>query len=132
MFKKKPNNNPNTLVANHISENTVVNGNIEANSDMRIDGNVKGNITSNSKVVTGKTSSIIGNVKCTDLTIEGTLYGDVTVENLLHITQTATFEGNIKYGKLIIEENANIVGTLTQSTKKVPISDAQINVQQTA
>ena len=44
MFNSKnSNNNASSLVANHINDNTNINGDIQANSDMRIDGNVKGN-----------------------------------------------------------------------------------------
>lgn len=130
MFGKNNNQSNGSLVANHINDNTTINGDIQANSDMRIDGNVKGNIVCTSKVVIGKTSKVEGNIKCTDLTVEGTVIGDVVAENTLHFRQTASFEGNIKYSKLVVEEGANIIGSLTQSRKNVSINDAKTTTQQ--
>jgi cytoskeletal protein CcmA (bactofilin family) len=132
MFGKSSNKNGSTasLIANHINDNTTINGDIQANSDMRIDGNVKGNIVCTSKVVIGKTSKVEGNIKCTDLTIEGIVTGDVIAENILHFRQSSTFEGNIKYNKLIVEEGANIVGSLVQNRKNVSINEAKTTNQQ--
>jgi len=131
MFGKNTNANQNgSLVANHINDNTTINGDIQANSDVRIDGNVKGNVVCTSKVVIGKSSKVEGNIKCADLTIEGVVKGDVIAENVLHFRQTATYEGNIKYGKLIVEEGANIIGSLLQNRKNVSINETKTTSQQ--
>jgi len=120
MFNSRnANNNSSSLVANHINDNTNINGDIQANSDMRIDGNVKGNIICSSKVVVGRTSRIEGNIKCSDLTVEGTVIGDIIAEENLHFKSSANFEGNIKYNTLIVENGANILGSLLQNRSKI-------------
>ena len=100
------------MVANHLNDGTSVHGNMIAQSDMRIDGNIYGNIACTSKVVIGKTSEIKGNIQCSDLTIEGKVTGNLDVEGVLHPKSTAVFEGDVKYQKIIVEEGAAIVGTL--------------------
>ena len=100
------------MVANHLNDGTAVHGNMIAQSDMRIDGNVYGNISCTSKVVIGKTSEIKGNIQCTDLTIEGKVTGNLDVEGVLFLKGSAVFEGDVRYQKIIVEEGATIVGTL--------------------
>jgi cytoskeletal protein CcmA (bactofilin family) len=100
------------MVANHLNDGTAIHGNMIAQSDMRIDGNIFGNISCTSKVVIGKTSEIKGNIQCTDLTIEGKVTGNLDVEGVLFLKGTAVFEGDVKYQKIIVEEGATIAGTL--------------------
>jgi cytoskeletal protein CcmA (bactofilin family) len=100
------------MVANHINDGTAINGNMIAQSDMRIDGNIYGNISCTSKVVIGKTSEIRGNIQCGDLTIEGKVTGNLDVEGILCFKSSAVFEGDVTYQKIIVEEGATIVGTL--------------------
>ena len=100
------------MVANHINDGTAINGNMIAQSDMRIDGNIYGNISCTSKVVIGKTSEIKGDIQCADLTIEGKVTGNLSVEGVLILKSSAVFEGDVLYRKIIVEEAATIAGTL--------------------
>lgn len=126
MLGLKNNNNASAsdLISNHINDKTTITGDIDTDCDMRIDGNVKGNISSKAKVVIGKAAKIEGNIKCTDLTIEGSVVGDVSVDNSLHFRGTASFEGTIKYNSLVVENGAKIMGSLLQNRKNVSINNA--------
>ena len=136
MFSKiAPKSNLETMVANKINEGTTINGDIVAQTDLRIDGKIFGNISCASKVVIGATAQITGHIKCTDLTIEGKVKGNVEVNGVLFFRTTAVFDGDVKYKKLIVEEGAGITGSLvninttTKSVQSVqngqPIATAQ-------
>ncbi len=101
-----------TMVANKINEGTTINGDIVAQTDIRVDGKILGNITCASKVVIGAAAQIAGNIKCVDLTIEGKVKGNLEVNGVLFFRQNATFEGDVKYMKLVVEEGAKITGSL--------------------
>ena len=131
MFSKiAPKSNLETMVANKINEGTTISGELDAQTDIRIDGKIIGNITCASKVVIGETSQIIGHIKCNDLTIEGKVKGNIEVSGILFFRTSANFEGDVKYKKLIVEEGANISGSLINVSSVVkPIQSAIENGQ---
>ena len=55
--------NSNTTQQNVISQDTKVIGNITSNSPIRIDGILEGNLSTQGKIVVGKSGSIKGQLK---------------------------------------------------------------------
>jgi cytoskeletal protein CcmA (bactofilin family) len=104
-----------TMVANRINEGTVISGDITAQTDIRLDGKVYGNITCDSKVVIGASAHITGHIRCNDLTIEGKVDGNLEVNGILFFRSEAVFDGDVKYKKLIVEEGASITGSLVNT-----------------
>lgn len=102
-----------TVVANRVNQGTVIEGNITADTDFRIDGKVTGNIQCSSKVVIGPTGELVGDIECSDLTLEGKVVGNLKVSSVLYFRATAQFEGKVSYQKLIVEEGSEIKGSLT-------------------
>ena len=115
-----------TMVANKINEGTTISGDLDAQTDIRIDGKIIGNITCASKVVIGASSQIFGHIKCNDLTIEGKVKGNLEVNGILFFRTTSAFEGDVKYKKLIVEEGANINGSLMNVSSVVKPIQAPI------
>jgi len=101
-----------SMVANKINEGTVITGDISAQTDIRLDGRILGNINCSSKVVIGASAQINGNIKCNDLTLEGKVKGNLEVSGVLYFKESAVFEGDVKYKKLVVEEGAAISGSL--------------------
>lgn len=132
MFSKiTSKSNLDTMVANKINEGTLISGDLSAQTDIRIDGKITGNITCASKVVIGGAAQITGNIKCNDLTLEGKVKGNLEVNGTLFFRTTAVFEGDVKYKKLIVEEGAAINGSLVNISSLVkpiqqPEQDGQI------
>jgi len=106
-------NNPERL--NAIVEGSKVIGDMITESNLRIDGEVVGNISSASKVVIGKTASIKGNLVCSEADIEGTISGSLKIDGLLTLRVSAKIEGDINTTKLQIEEGAEFSGTCKMS-----------------
>lgn len=102
-----------TVVANRINLGTTVEGNITADTDIRIEGKLQGNLQCSSKVVIGPTGEMQGDINCADLTIEGKVKGNLTVSGTLYFRATAAFEGKVNYQKLIVEDGSEIKGSLT-------------------
>jgi cytoskeletal protein CcmA (bactofilin family) len=113
------NSSGNTVVANRINKGTDLIGDIHAETDIRIDGTVKGNIKCPAKVVLGATAEIEGNIICGDLVVEGKIKGDIHVKQMLYLRSTSNFEGKVSYSKLVVEEGAVIVGSLTNTSNNV-------------
>ena len=96
--------------SNIIGKGTMVEGHIHTTGNMRIEGNVKGNITTKAKLVLGNTAHVEGGVEAQNCEIAGKLHGDSRIEALLTLKATAVVVGNILTGKLVLEEGAHFNG----------------------
>lgn len=115
-MKKKTNvqfDSPDRL--NVIVEGSKVIGDMITESNLRIDGEVNGNVSSASKVVIGKNGIILGNLTCADADIEGNIKGVLKVDSLTVLRETAKIEGEITTAKLQIEEGAQFSGNCKMS-----------------
>lgn len=101
---------------NMIGPGTKIVGDLHTNGDIRIDGNIEGNVNSKGKVVIGNNGIVKGEVICTNAEISGSLNGKVTASELLSLKATSKFNGEIKSGKLSIEPGAIFSGTCTMGT----------------
>lgn len=101
-------NSPDRL--NVIVEGSKVIGDMITESNLRIDGEVVGNVTSASKVVIGKTGSIAGNLTCGEADIEGKINGILQIEQLLTLRSSSRIEGDITTAKLQVEEGSEFSG----------------------
>lgn len=101
---------------NILGSGTTIVGNIVSQGDVRVDGTLEGNLTTQSKLVIGTTGRIVGEIKCRDCEVAGTVKGKIQVENLLMLKATAVVEGEIRTSKLAIESNAVFSGTCSMST----------------
>jgi cytoskeletal protein CcmA (bactofilin family) len=108
---------------NRISSGTVVRGDMESETDLRIDGKVTGNVVSKAKVIIGVNGELIGDLDCIEAAIEGKVKGNISIEGLLRLNSSSRVEGEVNYKKIIIEEGAVIIGNLvTQSAISVQIN----------
>jgi len=116
MFKQGKNNEGGTKVTNAaamvniVGANTVIEGSIVAEGDVRIDGHVKGSLRSKAKVVIGTTGIIDGDITCSNADISGKVVGKVNVFQLLSLKSTAVVEGDIATSKLVVEADAKFNG----------------------
>jgi cytoskeletal protein CcmA (bactofilin family) len=89
-----------------ISNGTTIQGDILSHNDLRIDGHIVGNISSNAKVVIGELAIVDGNIDAQNAEIFGTVNGNVNTVELLCLKSKCVINGNISVGRLDIEANA--------------------------
>ena len=94
---------PNGMIHNNFSVNTTIVGNINAASDIRIDGSLQGNIECAGKVIIGEQSRIQGNIIAANAEINGKVNGNLSI--------TSNIEGDIATQVLIIEPKAVFNGS---------------------
>lgn len=105
---KQAENNFNTV--NLIAASTKLTGDIITESDIRIDGMLKGNLSTSGRLIIGQSGSIIGEVSCKMAEIEGTVEGKITVAELLSLKATSTLNGEVATAQLMIEPGAVFSG----------------------
>jgi cytoskeletal protein CcmA (bactofilin family) len=91
---------------NLIASGTKIEGNITSNSDIRIDGELIGNLSCSGKIVIGANGKIIGNIDCQNAVIEGIYQGKLKCAELLNIRETAQIDGEIDTDKLMVQAGA--------------------------
>ena len=115
---------------NVLSEGTILEGDLKSKGDLRIDGEVKGNVTTEGRCIVGVKGLIKGVIKAKDCDISGKAVGDVIVSDLLLIKGTGKVDGDINTSKLVLENGGEFNGTCSMgnaiSMKKENIqTDAQ-------
>lgn len=95
---------------NIIAASTKLVGDINTESDIRIDGSLQGNITTAGRLIIGVSGSINGEVICNNAEIEGNTEGKINVKELLSLKSTSTIKGEIITGQLKIEPGAIFSG----------------------
>ena len=112
---------------NIIAAGTTLTGEIVSAGDCRIDGVLKGNIISNSKIYIGKTGMIEGKIQCHSIEIEGQAKADITATELLSLKASAFLTGNICISKIAIEPGANFVGNcVMQNPAPAPAPEGDV------
>ena len=100
-----------TESTSNIGKGATITGDIETQGNIRVEGTVKGNITSKSKIAQGPASYVEGKVLALNAEIEGEIKGSVEVAELLILRPTAIIHGDITTNKLIVESGASFNGT---------------------
>ena len=101
---------------NRIAEGTSVEGTIQCESNIRIDGTFEGTLETKGRLVIGTTGSVLGAVRCNQCEVEGRLEGNVLVEELLTLKASSTLNGEIHYGALAVEAGAQASGIMHLTT----------------
>ena len=110
---------------NAITTGSRIEGTIHADDDIRVDGQLEGDLFCNGKLIIGQQGYVKGNVNCTNAEIFGTLEGDFNVTDSLMLHSTAHLIGNLRTKSLTIEPNAVFNGTcsMEDNTPKIEFED---------
>ena len=109
MFNKEKNQHPDKTFSNSatlISAGTTVQGDVQSDNDLRIDGSIHGNVTSKAKVVIGPSGVVEGNIEGVHADISGRLVGNVVAKELVQLRTKSYVQGNITSANLQIDAGA--------------------------
>jgi cytoskeletal protein CcmA (bactofilin family) len=106
-------------LVNIIQHHTVINGDVECNGDLRLDGIIKGNLKISGRLVMGAEAKIEGAVECENAEISGKIKGDLKVKGTLHLKKNCFVEGDIYTKKLIVESDAVFNGKCFMNTTDI-------------
>lgn len=97
---------------NAIGKGTVIEGNVSAEGDLLIEGVVKGDVTTKTKLVVGHNAIIEGNILAQHAEIAGRVQGTVKALGLLVINSTGTILGDVITKDLNVESGSTFNGRL--------------------
>ncbi len=119
----KSNTSVNSKETTIISSKAKINGNLKLESNLHIDGEVKGKIESNVMVSIGKTGILDGEVYAKKLVINGKFIGKADCDNI-EILKNGVLNGDIEVTNLIVEAGAIFEGHCKKknANKEKPIN----------
>ena len=120
---KNSTNNPSVI--NMVGNGTVINGDIQSKSDIRIDGTLKGSVKTEGKLVVGSSGVVEGDVVCSNADISGEIKAKITVSQLLALKSTSKLNGDIVTNKLSIEPGATFSGSCSMGAVIKDIKHAE-------
>ncbi len=124
----KYNETETTTAINLIGAGTEITGDVNSNSDIRIDGVLKGNLKTAGKVVIGETGKVKGEIVCKNSDVLGEINGKIKVGELLSLKATAKIFGDIVTKKLAIEPGSQFTGNCNmgeESLKNVSAGESK-------
>jgi cytoskeletal protein CcmA (bactofilin family) len=116
--------NTNTNGLNSLVKGTTVEGDIDSEGDIRIDGTVKGHISCRAKVIVGVNGVIEGKLFCQNATVEGTVRGILNVVDVLTVRSTGNVTGDVVSARISMEAGAsfNVICKMQRDTPiEIPV-----------
>lgn len=102
---------------NALTAGSKIIGTIIADSDIRIDGTVEGDLQCSGKVVIGEKGHLKGTVECQNAEIMGSLEGKIAIKHTLALRATGKIQGEVKTQTLIVEPNAVFNGSCSMADR---------------
>ncbi|WP_418991627.1 bactofilin family protein [Alistipes sp.] len=102
----------------YISENIKFTGDIEANADVTIDGEVYGTIRSTKHVELGPTSRFEGDIESDSALVCGFVKGSIVTRRSLEVRKPATVHGDLVSALVQVESGVVIQGKIVSSPEE--------------
>jgi cytoskeletal protein CcmA (bactofilin family) len=99
-----------------LGANTVVEGTLRSNSNVRLDGTFTGTLEISGNVLVGETAKITADIHAKNVSIAGAVRGNVS-GNKVQILRTGRIWGDIHALKLTTEEGAFIDGKISMGSR---------------
>lgn len=102
---------------NRVSSGVSITGEVKFSTELLIDGEVEGNITSNGKLTIGTHATVIGDIQAGSVTIQGSVEGNVMAAERCALEAGGSLHGDIESPRMAVDENASFVGSAIITTK---------------
>ena len=119
MFRKKA-SKPQNRIDSLIGAGTLIEGNVTFTGGLRVDGEIKGNVTASggqpSTLVVSEQARIDGEIHVSHLVVNGTLNGPVHSAEFLELQARCRVKGDVHYNTLEMHLGAVVEGRLVHSS----------------
>jgi len=89
-----------------IGKGSQLEGSLVVENSVRIDGKVKGNVTTNDFLVIGKQGEVEGDIKAKNAVIGGKVTGKINAKEKVVLESRAIFKGEMKASRIVIDDGA--------------------------
>ncbi len=98
-----------------IGKGSVVEGTVKVQSSLRVDGRIKGQISTTDSLIIGKEGEIEGEIRVKHAIVGGKIKGKIFASGKVVLESKSAFHGELKTSKLVIEEGAIFEGVCSMT-----------------
>ena len=99
-----------------IGSSLKIEGELKSQSDIRVDGEVSGTITTKGDVYVGQQANVSASIQATNAFVSGRVTGDIAVTKQLTLEASARVKGNVTAGEIVITKGAQFNGQCTMTS----------------
>lgn len=129
MFAKK-NSKPQSRIDSLVGVGTRIEGDIKFTGGLRVDGEIKGNVSApdkeDSTLVLSEQGSIEGDIRVSHLVINGKVNGSLYSSEFLELQPNARVTGDVQYNTIEIHLGAVIEGRLVHQGNVVKAGELKL------
>lgn len=118
MFRKQ--NKPQNRIDSLIGVGTRIEGDVSFTGGLRVDGEIKGNVTAvsdaASTLVVSEQARIEGDIRVSHLVVNGTIDGPVYASEFLELQSKSRVRGDVHYSRLEMHLGAVVEGRLVHKS----------------
>lgn len=107
-----------------IGPGTILEGNIETNGVLRVEGKINGDLKVNGDIYIGSNAEVIGNITANDIHISGSVKGNINSKGILRLLPTAKLIGDIDVNAFVVDEGSLFQGRCVMASAE---ADAENN-----
>ena len=109
-------------------------GELSANEDLIIEGEIEGTIAHQDKNLTvGKEGRVKADIDAQTVEVYGRVEGDIHGQDIVKLAKSADVKGNIRCARIVMEDGAKFSGTVDMSQKaKVAPRTASLSVAESS
>jgi cytoskeletal protein CcmA (bactofilin family) len=96
----------------------TLHGRLEIHGDLKIAGNVEGELKASGDVVIDATATIQASVEGSNVQVRGQVNGSVTARRRLTLGGSGRLNGDVKVSRLTVEDGATLNGNVTMTPEK--------------
>jgi cytoskeletal protein CcmA (bactofilin family) len=96
----------------------VLQGKLEIQGDLKIAGNVEGELKATGDVTIDSTAAIQASIEGSNVNVRGQVTGNVTAKKRLTLGGSGHLNGDVKVSRLTVEDGATLNGNVTMSQEK--------------
>lgn len=93
-----------------VAEGTTVTGEISGDTEVRVDGEVDGDLALGARVVIGGSGVVRGSIQARSVEVGGKVHGNVQGSDRVEVTSSGSLEGDISAPRVTIAEGAFFKG----------------------
>ncbi|WP_342564508.1 polymer-forming cytoskeletal protein [Paenibacillus sp. FSL R7-0345] len=132
MWKKRKQAAPFRSTDSLIGRGGNLEGKVQCDTNLRIEGNFSGEIQCQGTVTIGEQGTAHSTIKAREIIIAGKVFGDVTADQRLTMTGTGQLHGSIMAGTLSIMEGSVLNGSIATAEQSAGLlSDVSAGAQVT-
>ena len=107
--------------ASVFAHDLAVKGDVENHGDLRIEGQLHGNVSGHGTITVAEQGEVHGNVEGREVIVIGRVEGNVMGAEKVEVLEKSTVKGDVTSARISVEEGASVSGKFDTTPREVEI-----------